>query len=213
METANEALLKVKKQLELNNFEVFIAADAADAREVFENKILSNLEISSASFADSMTMLSTGALEVLKHKAPVEFIDPFDASEGMEGKIRQRKRALTVDLFLTGTNAITEKGQLVNLDMIGNRVGAITFGPTYVVLFVGKNKLVKDLDAAFHRIRTVGAPLNVKRHEKFKTPCQITGICDDCRSPHRICNTWTITEKSYPPKRIKIILIDQEMGL
>ena len=118
---------------------------------------------------------------------------------------------MTVDLFLTGTNAITAQGQLVNLDMIGNRVVALTFGPEYVVLFAGRNKIVKDRDEAFQRIKTIAAPMNSKRHPNFILPCQKTGIFQDCRSPQRICNTWTITEKSFPKHRVKIILIDEDL--
>lgn len=96
--------------------------------------------------------------------------------------------------------------------MIGNRVAPLAFGPRNVVLFIGKNKIVKDLDEALKRIRTISAPLNAKRHDDLKTPCQKAGVCSDCKSPQRICNTWTITEKSYPKNRIKIILIDEEHG-
>ncbi len=208
----NTDLDKITKQLEINNFEVFLAEDIQSAKYIFENKILKNLKISSISYADSITMHKTGILDVLREIDSVEFIDTFDKDDSRKDQINKRKKALTVDLFLTGTNAITEKGQLVNLDMIGNRVAPIAFGPRNIVLFIGKNKIVKNLDEAFNRIRTISAPLNAKRHEDFKTPCQKTAICCDCKSQQRICNTWTITEKSYPKNRIKIILIDEELG-
>lgn len=208
----NIDLEKIKKQLEINNFEVFIAKNSQAVKSIFENKILKNLKISSLSYADSITMHNTGILNDLRTINSIEFIDTFDANDSWKDKINKRKKALTADLFLTGTNAITEKGQLVNLDMIGNRVASITFGPRYVVLFVGKNKIVKNLDDAFIRIKTISAPLNAKRHEALKTPCQKTGICSDCKNPQRICNTWTITEKSYPKNRIKIVLINEELG-
>jgi L-lactate utilization protein LutB len=208
----DEKLQKVIRQLERNNFEVFYAENLQLARAIFENEIVKKLTITSASYADSITMKETGVLELLKSIKSIEFIDTFSSDESWDERIIKRKKALTVDLFLTGTNAITEQGQLVNLDMIGNRVAALTFGPEYVVLFIGRNKIVKDLDEAFHRIKTIAAPMNSQRHLNFKLPCQKTGICQDCRSPQRICNTWTITEKSYPKHRIKIILIDDELG-
>ncbi len=208
----NIDLDKVVKNLEINNFEVFLAENIQSAKYIFENKILKYLKISSISYADSITMHKTGILDALRNLDSVEFIDTFDDDVSWKDQINKRKKALTADLFLTGTNAITEKGQLVNLDMIGNRVAPIAFGPRNVVLFIGKNKIVKNLDEAFNRIRTISAPLNAKRHEDLKTPCQKTGICCDCKSPQRICNTWTITEKSYPKNRIKIILIDEELG-
>ena len=115
-------------------------------------------------------------------------------------------------MFLTGTNAVTIKGQLVNLDMIGNRVAGIAFGPKKVVIFIGVNKIIENIDEAINRIKTIAAPLNAKRHAEFKTPCQIIGECIDCKSEKRLCNIWTITEKSYPIGRIKIILINEQLG-
>lgn len=208
----NIDLNKIIKQLEINNFEVFLAENTQSAENIFENKILNNLNVSSVSYADSITLHKIGILDKLRHIDSVEFIDTFDDADSWKDQINKRKKALTADLFLTGTNAITEKGQLVNLDMIGNRVAPLAFGPRNVVLFIGKNKIVKNLDEAFNRIKTISAPLNAKRHEDLKTPCQKIGICNDCKSPQRICNTWTITEKSYPKNRIKIILIDEELG-
>ncbi len=205
-------LQKVIRELKRNNFDVFYATNLQSARDIFENEIVKKLPIVSASYADSITMQQSGALDLLKNIHSIEFIDTFSPDDSWEERIIKRKRALTVDLFLTGTNAITEQGQLVNLDMIGNRVAALTFGPEHVVLFIGRNKIVKDRDEAFQRIRTIAAPMNSKRHPNFKLPCQKTGVCQDCRSPQRICNTWSITEKSYPKHRVKIILIDNDLG-
>jgi len=117
-----------------------------------------------------------------------------------------------VDLFITGTNAVTETGKLVNLDMYGNRVAAITFGPRNVVICVGRNKIVADIEDAMFRIEDYAAPANAMRLDK-KTPCVEDSRCSDCSSPDRICNTWTITEKSFPKGRVKIILINEDLGL
>jgi hypothetical protein len=209
---SQEVIEQVIKQLERNNFEVFLAENTLAAKQVFETRIIPGLEFASASYGDSMTMQATNVLDLLKTMPGIEFIDTFNPNDTRKEQIQNRKRALTADLFLTGTNAITMNGQLVNLDMVGNRVAPVIFGPRNVVLFVGTNKLVENLDEAFKRIKTI-APQNVRRHEQLKTPCQVTGVCHDCRSPQRICNSWTIIEKSYPPKRIKIILINQELGL
>jgi hypothetical protein len=116
-----------------------------------------------------------------------------------------------VDLFVTGSNAITVDGTLVNLDMIGNRVGALTFGPRNVIVLAGRNKIVTDLDEAMYRIKNYVAPVNAMRLDK-KTPCIKTSYCQDCKSPDRICNTWTITEKAFPPKRIKVVLVNEDLG-
>ncbi len=205
-------LLQTKKQLERNNFEVYLAETSQEALLIFTETIFPNLVVKSASYADSKTMQQTGVLDFLKKQTNLNFIDTFNPEDSWKEQINHRKEALTTDLFLTGTNAITESGLLVNLDMIGNRVAALAFGPKNIVLFIGKNKIVKNLDDAFKRVKEIAAPINAKHHEKLKVPCQKTGKCSNCSSPHRICNTWTITEKSYPKHRIKIILINEDLG-
>jgi hypothetical protein len=147
----------------------------------------------------------------LKNDPRYTILDTYDKSLSPEESLQRRRESLLVDLFITGTNALTEDGQLVNLDMIGNRVAALTFGPKHVLLFIGRNKIVADRDAAMARVKHYAAPVNVMRLEK-KSPCGKTGRCEDCSSPDRICNTWTITEKSFPKKRIKIVLVNEEMG-
>jgi hypothetical protein len=101
--------------------------------------------------------------------------------------------------------------------MVGNRVGGITFGPKNVVIMIGRNKIVPDLDAAMERVRNYAAPANAIRHHihhpELNPPCTETAACSDCNSLMRICNIWTITEKSFPPKRIKIVLINKDLGL
>lgn len=201
------------KALRNNNFEVFPAADPEEARAIFFNEIYAQLQPATVSWGDSQTMLSTNVLDDLEKKPEVVLIRTFGAGMSRIQKVYGRRQALLADLFLTGTNAVTQKGQLVNLDMVGNRVGGITFGPKNVVLFIGINKIVTDIETAMQRIRTWTAPQNIRRHEGFNTPCRQTGTCMDCHSPHRICNTWTITEKCWPAGRIKIILINEELGL
>ncbi|WP_321281779.1 LUD domain-containing protein [Marinifilum fragile] len=91
-------------------------------------------------------------------------------------------------------------------------VAALAFGPKNIVVFVGKNKIVRNIKEAIERIKNISAPLNALRNAEVRLPCQKTGVCMDCQAPHRICNVWTITEKSFPAKRIKIILIDEDLG-
>jgi hypothetical protein len=126
--------------------------------------------------------------------------------------LERRRQALLVDLFITGTNAVTEIGQLVNLDMICNRICALTFGPKWVILLIGRNKLVANLEEAMYRTKNYVAPANSMRLDK-KTPCTKTSYCEECKSPDRICNTWTITEKSFPKGRVKVVLINEDLGL
>ena len=204
-------LTDVQKQLEANNFEAFVAENAAKARQIVQQEILAKIGAKSVSWGGSLTFVSSGLYDALKDDRKMKVLDVFDKDRPREETAELRRQALLVDLFITGTNAVTETGKLVNLDMYGNRVAAITFGPKYVVILVGRNKIVGDVEEAMVRIKNYAAPVNAMRLEK-KTPCVKTSYCEDCRSPDRICNTWTITEKSFPKGRIKVILINKDMG-
>lgn len=204
-------LEQVKKNLESNNFEVFIADTPGDARDLVLDKIIPELNPKSVSWGGSMTYVATGLFHALKDAPDMEVLNTFDKSLPMEDQMALRRKSLLVDLYITGTNAVTESGQLVNLDMIGNRIGAITFGPRNVIIFVGRNKITCDLDDAMYRIKNYAAPVNSMNLDK-KTPCRETGFCQDCKSPERICNTWSITEKCFPPKRVKVVLINEDLG-
>jgi L-lactate utilization protein LutB len=204
-------LVALKKRLEKNNFEVFLSESAGEAKEIVEKEILPKTGAKSISWGGSLTFTDTGLYDSIKNNPDLEILDTFDKGLSEEEKLEVRRRALLVDLFITGTNAVTETGKLVNLDMYGNRTAAIQFGPKHVVIFVGRNKIVPDEAAAQFRIKNYAAPVNVMRLDK-KNPCVKTSYCEDCKSPERICNTWTITEKSYPEGRIKVILINEDLG-
>ncbi len=205
-------LKRTRAALEANNFEVFLVETADAARETVLENILPGTGADSVSWGGSATFLATGLYPMLRDMNGLEVVDTFDKRISRAESLERRRRALLVDLFLTGTNALTEAGQLVNLDMYGNRTGAITFGPRFVAVLAGRNKVVPDLTAAMARIRGYAAPANARRLGK-KTPCSETSRCESCKSAERICNTWTITEKSFPPRRIKVVLINQDLGL
>jgi L-lactate utilization protein LutB len=205
-------LKNVKEALEANNFEVFIAENAAVANKIVEDEIIPQTSAKSISWGGSMTFINSGLYEALKDRKDLEVLDTYDKSLSDEQKMEKRRTALFVDLFIMGTNAITQTGELVNLDMIGNRVGGLIFGPQNVVILVGRNKIVPDLEAAMGRIKNYVAPINTKRLDK-KTPCANTSYCEECQSEDRICNAWTIIQKSFPKRRIKVILINEDLGL
>ncbi|MBW2264856.1 MAG: lactate utilization protein [Deltaproteobacteria bacterium] len=204
-------LQDLKKVLEGNNFEVFLAESASEAKDVVLDEILPKAGAKTVSWGGSLTFTSSGLYEVIRDNTDLEVLDTFDKKISDKEKSELRREALLVDIFITGTNAITETGKLVNLDMIGNRVAAITFGPKAVVIMAGRNKIVPDIEQAMLRIKNYAAPVNTMRLDK-KTPCIKTSYCEDCKSPERICNTWTITEKSFPKGRVKIVLINEDMG-
>lgn len=201
----------LKESFEGNNFEVFIAENAEAAKNIVLNEIIPSLSPRSVSWGGSVSMVATGLYDVLKDSGDLEVIDTYDKSISKEDMVERRRQALLSDLFITGTNAVTEDGWLVNLDMIGNRVAAITFGPKNVIVVVGRNKVVPGLEEAIDRIKDYVAPVNTMRLDK-KTPCRTTGVCHDCSSPDRICNVWGITEKSFPKGRIKVVLVNEDLG-
>lgn len=206
-------LEKCERALAANNFETFIADSAEQAAEIFRERIFSGLQVKNASWGDSLSLSATAILDFVRSQPGIDFIETFEPGIDRGELIERRRQALLVDLFLTGTNAVTEDGVLVNLDMVGNRVGPMIFGPRHVVLVIGRNKIVRDVETAMNRVKDYAAPLNAIRHTGLKTPCIKTSFCMDCNSPDRICNTWTIIEKSYPKGRIKIILVDEDLGL
>lgn len=205
-------LVELKNELEANNFEVYLADNASEAKRIVLEEILPKTAPKSVSWGGSMTLMATGLYEAIKGDRRIEVLDTMDRGIPREEMIERRRKALLVDLFITGTNAVTESGQLVNLDMIGNRIGGITFGPKSVLILLGRNKIVPDLDDAMARIKNYVAPANAMRLD-MKTPCVKTTYCEECNSPDRICNTWAITEKCFPKGRIKIVLINEDLGL
>jgi L-lactate utilization protein LutB len=208
----NKRLTDLKAALESNNFEVYLADNKDEAYKIVIEGILPPLNAKTISWGGSMTFQATGLYKELKSNSNLEVLDTFDKKIPPDEKNELRRQALLVDLFITGTNAVTETGQLVNLDMIGNRIGALTFGPKWVIILVGRNKIAADLDEAMFRVKNYVAPANSMRLDK-KTPCAKTSYCEECKSPDRICNTWTITEKSFPKGRVKVVLINEDLGL
>ena len=129
-----EIIDKTIAALRHNHFEAFFAHNTAEASAIFFRDIFPGLQVETVSWGDSETMKATGVLNELRKNPELSVIDSFAPGMSRKQKIYWRRQALLTDLFLTGSNALTQKGQLVNLDMIGNRVGGITFGPKHVVL-------------------------------------------------------------------------------
>jgi len=123
----------------------------------------------------------------------------------------RRKASFTTDLYLTSTNAITEQGELVNIDGVGNRVGAMCYGPKKVIIVCGKNKICSNISSAIARIKTITCPQNARRLG-LETPCAIEGTCRDCNSEQRMCNITTVINSKPMNIDLNIFFIDQELG-
>lgn len=134
-----------------------------------------------------------------------------DKTTSMEERQAAMKQCLMADVFVTGANAISLDGQMVNIDGIGNRVAAIVYGPDSVIVVAGVNKIMDSLEDAVRRARNVAAPMNMQRFG-LKTPCDVTGACGDCKSENCICNQILITRNCKPAGRIKFIIVGEELG-
>jgi hypothetical protein len=169
-------------------------------------------------FGDSLTLRQIGVVDALE-EGDYTFLNPWKPENSVEENIALKRRALTSNVYVTGANALTLDGKIVNTDGHGNRVAAMLFGPDKVIIVVGMNKVVENVDEALERIRNTAAPLNVKRHPGFDPmpPCGETGVCTDCTSPWRICNKTTIIEGQYDNNKyspiITVVIVGEELGL
>jgi len=202
----------VKKALVANRFEAYVVPDGAAAKKLVLEQLVPETGAKSFSFGGSGTVAALGLVQALLDNPDYRVLNTTDKSLSAADMYELRRQALLADCFLTGTNAVTETGQLVNLDMIGNRVGAMHFGPRHVIVLAGRNKIVQTVEDGMRRIKRFAAPANAMRLDK-KTPCVTTAVCQDCKGPDRICNVWTITEKSFPAGRVKVVLIGEELGI
>jgi L-lactate utilization protein LutC len=196
-----------------------IAAVYADHRKDALEKVMSMIPRRSVvGFGDSLTLRQIGVVDALEN-GNYTFLNPWSPGISVEENVKLKKRALTSEVFVTGTNALTLDGKIVNVDGHGNRVAAMLFGPDKVIIVVGINKIVENLEEALKRIRDKAAPLNVRRHPDFDPmpPCGITGVCSDCSSPWRICNKTVIIQREYDNDRytpiITVVIVGEELGI
>ena len=199
---------KVVKALESRFFKAWYFSDTSEAVE----KVFSLIpQTDTVSWGGSLT---TAALNLpgLAVEKGYKVIDRDKAASPAE-RTELMRQALLCDTYLTGTNALTEDGQLVCIDGNGNRVAAMLFGPRQVILVTGMNKIVKTVEEGFVRAKTIAAPANTQRFPAYKTPCNETGACGDCLSPDCICSYVVRTRICKPAGRIKVILIGKDLGL
>lgn len=200
------------RNLRLHGFEVAVAADAAQAGTLI-GQAVEDAAPATVSYGDSMTLCATGAIDRLRRSDRFTLYDGFDRSMPRPERLEIRRQGLLADLFLTGINALSAEGTLHWLDMVGNRIAPVAFGPRRVILAAGWNKIAATPDEAERRICEVAAPRNAARHEGWKTPCMRTAVCMDCNSPDRICNTHMRMDRCYPRGRILVVLIRETLGL
>lgn len=159
---------------------------------------------------DSTTLKEAGIYNFFRNNNFL-FLDKYKENLTKEEKREIYIKNFSADTFISGANAITEDGKIFNIDGNGSRVAPIIYGPKQVIIVAGINKVVPDLDHAVHRARQIAAPLDAVRLKK-NTPCAKLGYCIDCRHPERICNSFVAIEGQFLKNRIKVIIIDKNMG-
>jgi hypothetical protein len=159
---------------------------------------------------DSVTLEQTGVFDFLR-KGPYHFLDKFDPALNAHNKREIYIKNFSADTFITGTNAITLNGEIFNIDGNGSRVAPMLYGPAQVIIVVGMNKVTDDIESAIQRTRQIAAPLDAKRLNKT-TPCVSLDRCIDCKHSQRICNDFVLITGQFIKDRIKVIIIDQNLG-
>lgn len=130
----------------------------------------------------------------------------------LDEKLDIMRRQLTCDLFLSGCNALTLSGELVNIDGVGNRVAAMIFGPRKVIVVAGRNKLVDgSVQDAIMRVKNWATPPNAKRLN-YNTPCARTGFCSNCNSPERICRATTVIDRKPRLTDLQVLVVNADLG-
>jgi len=206
-----ERLVRTKEALEKNGFKVFIASSKEDAVE----KVLGLIPVDAkVGVGGPVTVRELGLIEALIERGN-RVVHHWLPDVPIKDWLPYMVEAHNSDVYLCSSNAVTEDGKLVNIDSSGNRVAPMIFGPGRVVVVVGVNKIVRDVEAGLKRLKEVAGPLNAKRHNIRELPCVKTGVCTDCDSPKRICRVVTILERA--PNRVRkphmtMVLVAEELG-
>jgi len=197
---------KIQANFKKNNMECLFVKDKEALFDLLGSMLSKD---SSTGSGDSVTLEDIGVFEYLENKTIFN-------NKHQQGLSKEEKRNIylknfDVDFFFTGTNAITVNGEIFNIDGNGSRVAPMLYGPRRVIIIVGVNKIVETLDDAIQRSRQVAAVLDAKRLEK-NTPCIKLNYCIDCNSDERICNDYVLIKRQFDKDRIKVIIVDDNLG-
>lgn len=178
--------------------------------EDVKDKILDLIPINSTvGIGNSRTLKEMDISRTLTERGNTVFDKTLAKSKEESKKIK--KKSLLTDWYITGTNAISKDGYIVNIDHSGNRVAAMIYGPDNVIVVVGKNKICNTLNDALYRVRNVAAPLNAKR-AGYNPPCLELNKCVNCKTDQRVCFNLVIIEGQYEKERMKLFIVDEEVG-
>lgn len=202
-----EKVHRLISNLEKNNMKGYFVEDEVELKALLSKLMPAK---TSCAVGGSMTLFETKTLDWIREN-DYHFYDRYAQGLTAEEIKDIHRKAFTVDTYLCSVNAITEKGELYNVDGSGNRVAAMIYGPDRVIVIAGTNKIVKNLDDAITRNREVSAPANAVRLS-MGTPCTVTGTCSDCKSEGRICCAYTTIAHQRIKDRIHVIFINGSYG-
>ena len=202
-----QRILRTIKALEKNNMNGYMVASNVDLISKIEELISPKSKVSGGG---SMTLFETGVIDHLK-SGRYEFLDRY--KEGLtQDEIKEIfRQSFLSDAYVTSTNAITENGEIYNVDGNGNRVAAMLYGPDKVIIVAGVNKIVPNVEEAIIRTKEYASPINAKRLNK-ETPCTKIGRCVECNSDNRICNEYTLIKRQIDKNRIHVIFLNDNLG-
>lgn len=190
-----------------NGFDAVYVKTAAEAAELVMKFIQPGMKLG---FGGSMTVKALG-IQDKAAQVGAQVLDHNKPGLGAEEKLSILRAQLTCDVFISGINAITSDGHIVNVDANGNRVGAMSFGPLKVVVVAGTNKIVPDIEAAFARLEQIAGPMNNKRLGR-PNPCTKSGYCMDCNGPMRACRIYQILKRKPALIDFTVIIVGEDLG-
>jgi hypothetical protein len=203
---------KCQKTVESLGRNGFAAVYCPTAQEAFDYIVGEAADAASVGFGGSLSVADLRVADRLREMGK-ELLNHSLPGLSLEERVEIMRRQLTCDLFLSGTNAVTLSGFLVNIDATGNRAGSMFFGPKKVIVVAGRNKLVDgDINTAIKRIKDCATPVNARRLN-YNTPCAKTGFCCDCNSPDRLCRVTTIIDRKPRLTDVRVLVVNEDMGL
>lgn len=202
-----ERIQRTMSALERNNMKAYYAESRDELFDIVRGLVKNDKLITAGG---SVTLEESGVKQLLMTEFKGVYLDRSEGKTPEEVEDILHK-AFVSDTFFASSNAVTEDGELYNVDGRGNRVSAMIYGPTQVVLIVGVNKIVRDMEEAVCRVEQVAAPKNTRRLNSG-TPCEITGSCAHCRSRGRICCSYVRMAQQRVKDRIKVIIVNESLG-
>ncbi len=206
--THEQKCLKAVESLGGNGFTTQYCATPQQATDYIISQAASAVTVG---FGGSMSIVGMGVETCLRDQGK-QILNHGNPALTADEKLEIMRSQLTCDLFISGCNALTLSGELVNIDGIGNRAASMLFGPRKVIVVAGRNKLVDGtVEDAILRIKQMSAPPNARRLN-MNTPCARTGFCSNCNSPDRICRATTIIDRKPRLTDLHVLVVNADLG-